>query len=211
MTIDIGNLFSNNELPPSNRPVDDSGRPCPTRAWVTLSSGVVVECPIIYGGMEDITGSSAFGEVARSIIGFAEQAPDEPLRIVEQVKNSVGPSTLRMNYRLTIEDVDTDDGMRVSATRFELAGPSDLSIADLGGVNDEEADQVSANIEWLQRYLEIEQPAPSAQVKRDAKDQAGIGENALHRARKKLKVKSISMPRDKAPHSRSWCLPDWSE
>jgi len=161
--------------------------------------------------MEDITGSSAFGEVARSIIGFAEQAPDEPLRIVEQVKNSVGPSTLRMNYRLTIEDVDTDDGMRVSATRFELAGPSDLSIADLGGVNDEEADQVSANIEWLQRYLEIEQPAPSAQVKRDAKDQAGIGENALHRARKKLKVKSISMPRDKAPHSRSWCLPDWEQ
>jgi len=51
LTIDIGNLFSNNELPPSNRPVDDSGRPCPTRAWVTLSSGVVVECPIIYGGM----------------------------------------------------------------------------------------------------------------------------------------------------------------
>jgi hypothetical protein len=158
--------------------------------------------------MADITGSSAFGEVARSIIGFAEQAPDEPLRIVEQVKNSAGPLGLRWNYKLTLEDVDTDDGLTVPATRFDMVGPSDLAIADLGGSNDEEAEQITDSVDWLKRYLEIEQPAPSSQVRRDAKEQAGIGDNALYRARKKLKVKSINVPREKAPHSVSWCLPD---
>jgi len=164
--------------------------------------------------MADINGSSAFGEVARSIIGFAEAAPGEPLRIVEQVKNSAGPPALRWNYKLTVEEVDTNDGLTVNATRFELVGPSELSIADIGNVNDDEADQLTPDMEWLKRYLEIEQPAPSADVKRDALQQADISPSRLQRARKKLKVVIINDPRPEtstkkaAPHSTSWCLPD---
>lgn len=53
MTIDLGSLFGDDgSLPPrKEQPVDNSGRPCPTRALATLSSGVVVECAVVYGGM----------------------------------------------------------------------------------------------------------------------------------------------------------------
>jgi hypothetical protein len=51
--MDLGDLLSGNiiEPPPDDRPVDTSGKPCPTYAIARLSSGLAVECPVVYGGM----------------------------------------------------------------------------------------------------------------------------------------------------------------
>jgi len=51
--MDLGELLGGNniELPKDDRPVDTSGKPCPTYAIVRLSSGLVIECPVVYGGM----------------------------------------------------------------------------------------------------------------------------------------------------------------
>jgi hypothetical protein len=46
--MDLADMFNE---PPPKRYVDNSGRPCPTRAFVTLSSGVVVDAVVVYGGV----------------------------------------------------------------------------------------------------------------------------------------------------------------
>ena len=67
----------------------------------------------------------------------------------------------------------------------------------------------SADVAWLQRYLEIEQPAPSAEVYRTAEKQAGMTRYRVTKARKKLGVKIISTPRPDAPHTTAWALPGY--
>ena len=49
--MDLADLLGNLEQPPPERPVDLSGLPCPTRAFVTLSSGVVVNAAVIFRGI----------------------------------------------------------------------------------------------------------------------------------------------------------------
>jgi len=158
--------------------------------------------------MDQINGSSAFGELPRCVFGFAPVG--DGTHVLEQVKNSAGPTDLRLAYHLPVTELQTDDGQFTELPRFEIIGPSSLSIADLGG-DSEDQDVVTGNadVEWLRRYLEIEQPAPSARVKQDAKAQADISESRLHRARKRLRVKIINRPEPGKPHQTAWCLPDY--
>jgi hypothetical protein len=94
--------------------------------------------------------------------------------------------------------------------RFEIRGETELSITDLGGDSGEEdATTASSDVEWLQRYLEIEQPAPSADVYRTAEKQAGMTRYRVTKARRKLKVRIINCPKPDAPHTTAWCLPDF--
>lgn len=48
--IDLANLFGDNGSDPPPPPVDLSGRPVPTRAIATLSSGIQIECAVIFNG-----------------------------------------------------------------------------------------------------------------------------------------------------------------
>lgn len=156
--------------------------------------------------MTNINGSSAFGEVPRSIFGFASVGDGS--NVMEQVKNSAGPTGLRLEYRLPIERRPADDGQYYELPRFEIKGETELSIVDLGSErDDEDATTSSADVEWLSNYLQIEQPAPSKRVKDDALKSADISPSRLHKARKKLRVQIISTPKPDAPHTTAWCLP----
>lgn len=159
--------------------------------------------------MDNINGSSAFGEVPRAVFGFAPVEGGE--HIMEQVKNSAGPTGLKLAYKLPIEAVTVSDGQVIELPRFEIVGPADLSISDIYGTGeDQDATTASADIAWLQHYLEVEQPAPSARIKADARAFADMSESRLHRARKRLRVKIINDPQlPDRPHQTSWCLSDW--
>jgi hypothetical protein len=158
--------------------------------------------------MTGINGSSAFGELPRSIFGFA--AVGDGSNVMEQVKNSAGASGLKLEYRLPIERGLADDGQYYELPRFEIKGETELSIIDLGSErDDEDATTSSADVEWLRNYLQIEQPAPSKRVKDDALKSADISPSRLHKARKKLRVQIISTPKPEAPHTTAWCLPGY--
>ncbi|WP_156747277.1 AAA family ATPase, partial [Mycobacterium sp. E2462] len=134
--------------------------------------------------MAAINGSAAFGEVPRAVFGFAPAG--DGTHIMEQVKNSAGPNGLKLEYKLPVELIRADDGRTSELPRFEITGPTELSIADLGAEDDEVGpNSAPATQLWLRRYLEIEQPAPSARVKRDAKEQADISESSIKRAAKR--------------------------
>jgi hypothetical protein len=156
--------------------------------------------------MTNINGSSAFGELPRSIFGFA--AVGDGSNVMEQVKNSAGQTGLKLEYRLPVERGLADDGQYYELPRFEIKGETELSIIDLGGGrDDEDATTATADVKWLLDYLQIEQPAPSARVKLDALKSADISTSRLHKARKKLRVQIISTPKPDAPHTTAWCLP----
>lgn len=159
--------------------------------------------------MTNINGSSAFGEIPRAVFGFASVG--DGMNVVEQVKNSAGQNGLKLEYRLPIERGLADDGQTYELPRFEIKGSTELSITDIGG-NDTEEDATtsSADTVWLERYLQIEQPAPSSEVYRIAEKQAGMTRYRVTKARRKLKVRIINKPRPDAPHTTAWCLPDYS-
>lgn len=156
--------------------------------------------------MTNINGSSAFGELPRSIFGFATVGDGS--NVMEQVKNSAGTTGLKLEYHLPIERGKADDGQYYELPRFEIRGETELSIIDLGSErDDEDATTSSADVLWLRNYLQIEQPAPSKRVKDDALKSADISQSRLHKARKKLRVQIISTPKEDAPHTTAWCLP----
>lgn len=178
-------------------------------------NGVVVTVTHLRKGqvrdvMENINGSSAFGELPRSVFGFA--AVGDGMNIMEQVKNSAGPTGLKLEYRLPVDNLVLDDGQVCELPRFQIIGETELSIIDIGVADGEEdATTASADVQWLERYLQIEQPAPSSDVYRTAEKQAGMTRYRVTKARKKLKVRIVSTPKPDAPHTTAWCLPDFKQ
>jgi hypothetical protein len=155
----------------------------------------------------DINGSGAFGEVPRGVWGFAPL--DETQFVMQQVKNSAGPNDLALTYELPLTDVACDDGNTAFLPRFEITGKSDTLITDITRGEDDEGglSAQSAAKEWLKFYLLENQPAPSNQVKADAKE-SGISQRTLERAAKKLKVAVVNVSQPSKPRMTAWVLPN---
>jgi hypothetical protein len=159
--------------------------------------------------MSGITGSSAFGEVPRSVFGFA---PGEAgVHILEQVKNSAGPTGLKLEYHLPIEYLPDEDGLVFELPRFEIRGETEVSISD---VNQEtgELTGIAFASEWLSDYLMENQPAPVWQVQKDAKSAGAINnDKMLSRASKRIGVVSKSQPVKDKPNQHVWMLPEFAK
>lgn len=160
-------------------------------------------------GVAALTGSSAFGEVARSVFGFMKggQEPDDP-RVMSQSKNSAGAEDLALQYQLELTPVLFPDGVAASMTRFKILGPSDVTVEDLmaeGGVqNRTKVDEAAA---WLEDYLLMNGSSSSKQVKIDARKDADLSEDALKRACRKLKIIVTNKSINGKPRVTFWSLP----
>lgn len=78
-----------------------------------------------------INGSSAFGEVARSVIAFAKDPlSPEGHRVLSQEKNSAGSEDLALAYAIETTEVQTDEGP-AEVGRFVILGPSDRRVGDV--------------------------------------------------------------------------------
>lgn len=154
----------------------------------------------VLGGMN---GSSAFGEVPRAVFGFAPINANE--HVMQQVKNSAGQMGLKLAYRLPIEYLTADDGLPIDLPRFEITGETDIGIEDIA--DETETTKLDVAIDWLRMYLLENQPAPSGDVKRDAKAHGDIKERTLSRAADRLGV-TIHSIRGTKVHQTVWELPD---
>ena len=160
-------------------------------------------------GTAAITGSAAFGEVARSIFGFMKGGmdPDEP-RVMSQSKNSAGREDLALQYALDLVPVLYDDGVATEMTRFKILGDSAVTVEDLmseGGAQVRTKLQEAS--EWLHDYLQMNGPTASKQVKLDAKKDADISDATLNRAMGALKVVCTSRSVEGKPRVTFWDLP----
>lgn len=78
-----------------------------------------------------ITGSGAFKNVPRAIFGFAG-SQDGSEHIVSQVKNSLGPTTMSLSYRLAPAHVVTPTGVAETAS-FDVIEETERHVSDLLG------------------------------------------------------------------------------
>lgn len=103
-----------------------------------------------------ITGSSAFGELARCVFGFAiDRDADDGTRVMSQAKNSAGIEGLSLAYRIGTRRVATTDGKTANIARFELIGVSEKNVRELL-VAERSSAQTAGGDEcarWLKGYL----------------------------------------------------------
>lgn len=160
-------------------------------------------------GVAALTGSSAFGEVARSVFGFMKggQELDDP-RVMSQSKNSAGAEDLALQYELELTPILFPDGVSANMTRFKILGPSDVTVEDLmadGGTQNRT--KVDEAVAWLEDYLLMNGSSSSKQVKTEARKDADLSEDALKRACRKLKIVVTNKSINGKPRVTFWSLP----
>ncbi|MGV0161044.1 bifunctional DNA primase/polymerase [Mycobacterium colombiense] len=151
-----------------------------------------------------INGSSAFGEVARSVFAFAKDPdPDSEIRVMSQEKNSTGPEDLALQYAIRPVAVTTDSGETTNVGRFVILGESDRRAGDL--LRDQADPAQNDAVEWLRTRLTDTNgdPVPSRDIKADARAQ-GFSERTLQRAASKLR---ILVTEEGFPRRTHWALP----
>ncbi|MCD2140413.1 AAA family ATPase [Rhodococcus pyridinivorans] len=159
-----------------------------------------------------INGSSAFGEVARTVFGFAKD-PDSTSgdRIMSQEKNSIGEEDLALIYRLESHKVTTDSGKTAEVARFVIVGDSDRTVGDVLRTGPAQTDGDSGHREideWLLELL-ADGPVAAKEVFASA-NEVGYSTDKAKRARERInkEVKKIVAYRPEIPGPWFWRLID---
>jgi hypothetical protein len=154
-----------------------------------------------------INASSAFGEVARAVFGFAKDPETDGDRIMSQAKNSTGEEDLAVTYRIESQTVTTDSGKSADVGRFVITGDSDRSVGDVlrDGQQQRDGGSTGAATEaqaWLEDYVSEHQPVWSKVVK-DAGRTQGFSPSTIDRAARKIAVIATA---DGFPRKTFWSL-----
>lgn len=150
--------------------------------------------------LERLSGSLAFGAMARLVFGAAARKTDDggEERVFVRIKSNIGPDGGGFAYSLEFDDLDNGvTGSKVIWGEAITAHARDI-LAECEAQPDEERTATDEAEEWL---LEVLRPGPSSagEIQKQAR-QAGISEKALRRARERLGIK----PR-KRDFAGGWC------
>ncbi|EGV32616.1 AAA ATPase [Thiorhodococcus drewsii AZ1] len=149
--------------------------------------------------VERVTGSLAFGALARIVLVTARQTESEGGgRLIARGKSNIGPDTGGFAYDLEVCDVNGG----IETTRVLWGQILEGSARDLLGRSEltelpEEQTATREAMDWLADYLRPG-PAKAKDVQREARE-AGISEKALRSARERLGVKPT-----KSGFSQGW-------
>lgn len=155
-----------------------------------------------------INGSSAFGEVPRSVFGFAkDDSSEEGDRIMSQSKNSAGAEDLALVYRIETTTVTTEARGRIGEMAyFNIIGDSQVSVEDVMSAEIGQHSKIGEVKIWLHDFLEINGASPRQEVLRAAKGE-GYSESTIKRAAAELKVHSYQgSPLPDKPRRAIWAL-----
>ncbi|MBS1836222.1 MAG: AAA family ATPase [Actinobacteria bacterium] len=143
--------------------------------------------------LDRVMGSKAFAAVARSVSVVTLDPDDETdtRRLFGTPKNNLGRTDLpSIVFTVQGAEVDTSEGPTTTGT-VALLGESATTVQDAvrrSGEDSEVRTAVGEAVDWLADFLhDVAKPASSKDVKAAAKA-AGISEDALKRARRKLGV-----------------------
>jgi hypothetical protein len=150
-----------------------------------------------------INGSSAFGEVARSVFGFAKEVDSQGDRVMSQAKNNAGTEDLALSYVIESTEITTDSGKTGEVGRFVITGNSDRTAGEV--LQDETTGPSAEAKMWLADYLK-DRRVRSSDAKREGRG-AGFSQSSIERAAKKLHVRSEA---EGFPRVTYWSLPDES-
>ena len=132
-----------------------------------------------------INGSSAFGEVARCVFGFAvDRQAEDGTRVMSQGKNSAGRDDLNLSYRIESALIVAADGRRGEVARFVMGDPTEVSVGDLMLAEGKQKRAMSAG-QFLDAWFETHDGRPWMRVTEvvSAGARFGHSEDALAKAR----------------------------
>ncbi|WP_440713103.1 AAA family ATPase [Gordonia sp. FQ] len=151
-----------------------------------------------------VNGSSAFGEIARAVFGFAKDPDAENgERVLSQEKNSLGDESLALSYRIDPAEVRTDSGRTAEVGRFVLLGESERSVGDVlrdAARQGPSTTDYDAIITWLRGILANGRVEATEIYK--SGDAAGYSKDQLKRA--KAKASDIEAVRPTNPRPWFW-------
>ncbi|WP_168705583.1 AAA family ATPase, partial [Gordonia paraffinivorans] len=157
-----------------------------------------------------INGSSAFGEIARAVFGFAKDPNDEDGgRVMSQEKNSLGDESLALRYAIESTEVRTDSGRVAELGRFVILGDSDRTVGEVlrdAARPDERQDRYGEIVDWLREFIGT--GAVEAVEVYKAGDSAGYSKDQLKRAKARAGIIAV---RPVNPGPWYWTHPDTSE
>ncbi|WP_052464588.1 AAA family ATPase [Geoalkalibacter subterraneus] len=141
--------------------------------------------------VERVTGSLAFGALARVVMATAKLPEEEHngARLLARAKSNIGPDTGGFHYNLDLVEIPDYPGIvntRVLWGKAVDGAARDL-LADAERDRDEGNTATGAAMQWLTDMLSAG-PVKAAEVTREARA-AGIGAKPLRSAREKLGVK----------------------
>lgn len=151
-----------------------------------------------------VTGSSAFGELARAVFGFAKNHENDT-RVMSQHKNSTGYEDLSLTYQIESHTVRVATGETAEVGKFVITGDSEITVED---ILSDSTMSGGANLEcqhWLEDYLGQQGCAPSRECKAEAHKAIGVSASSVERAAKKLRVVVES---NGFPRRTYWRLPE---
>jgi hypothetical protein len=162
--------------------------------------------------VQALTGSGAFGEVTRSVFGFAKTCTaandGEDIRVMSQSKNSAGREDLAVQYRLDLVPVRAADGRQTEMTKFVITGDSEITVEDIMAEGADVHSKGSDARAWLHDFLMMNGPTASKAVKVAARSDTDFSESTLMRAMRALKVVVENRSIDGKPRVSFWRLPD---
>jgi hypothetical protein len=137
-----------------------------------------------------ISGSGAFGNLARQVLLFAEDPddPDGPTRILAVGKSNVGARASALRLRIEGCIVPGADGETIPTSRLVVVGDTTHTAGDLLGARAEEEDRsaVSEAVDFLRDLLGG--GALPARTVREEAGRADINRAAVRRAQKRLRI-----------------------
>lgn len=135
--------------------------------------------------LERVTGSQAYGALARVVMVAAKEEGDGGSRVLARAKSNIGPDDGGVSY--TIETTTVDGG--IVASRAIWTGTMAGTARDILGIVESQEEGRSATDEAVDflRDLLNQGPVPSKEANKQAKE-SGITEKTLRRAREKLDV-----------------------
>lgn len=183
-----GDSHKNAEVRRSLQPLVDLGLAvrCVVLGISHFTKGTAGRDPV-----ERVTGSLAFGALARVVLAAAKRSEEEGGgRMLARAKNNLGPDAGGFEYDL--DPVELADHPGIHTTRVVWGAPLEGSARELLGSAEtlgdlEERSATSEAVDWLREHLETG-PAKAKDVQREARE-AGISEKALRTARERLGIK----------------------
>lgn len=136
-----------------------------------------------------ILGSIAWSQVARSVLSVARDDEDGTL-VVTNTKGNLAPRTLSREARITSEPVSLDDGSTTPVGRIVWGEETTRDARDFLSPRDDDGDDRSEVESIVLDYLESKGgSAPAGEVLK-ATRAAGLSDNAVKKARRKIGVKT---------------------
>lgn len=135
-----------------------------------------------------INGSSAFGEVARTVFGFTKDPQaDDDSRVMSLEKNSLGRESYAWRYRIRQETITTDKGRTAEMAAFEMVGESAETVGEIlrQTANGATAEDTSELREVVLRFLEENGgSAPAAEIEREVRSAGLVFKSAQNQKRR---------------------------